>query len=300
MTETPIVRLQGLSKQFGPVWALKEVDLSIDAGSIVGLLGPNGAGKTTLLGHLTGFLLPSSGRVEVFGRSAASLDDATLARLGHVGQEPRLLEWLTVAETIDFVRAGRPRWDGVLERRLLEVFELEATRKVGALSTGQRQRLAIVLAVAPRPDLLLLDEPAASLDPVARHDFLQLLMELIQEPGRTIIISSHVLADVEKVVDTVLMINAGEVHCHLPLDELREQYHRVDLRAIGGELPDPLPLPGLLATTGDRHQATAVCGHVAQEAVIAAAHRLEAEVQVRHLDFEEIYRLIAKTDGSRL
>ncbi len=127
------------------------------------------------------------------------------------------------------------------------------------------------MAVAPQPDLLLLDEPAASLDPVARHDFLQLLMELIQTEGRTILISSHVLSDVEKVVDTVLVINGGRVHCHQPLDELRETYHRVDLEAVGGELPDPLPLPGLLTVTGDRRRAMAVCGHVPRREVETAA-----------------------------
>lgn len=300
MSEQTVVRVRGLSKHYGATRALNDVDLDITAGTIVGVLGPNGSGKTTLMGHLPGLLLPTAGTVETFGKPAAKLGDEDLARMGWVGQEPRLMEWLSIGETMDFVRAGRSRWDDALAERLLGDFELERGRKVGTLSPGLRQRLAILLAVAPRPDLLLLDEPAASLDPVARHDFLQLLMELIQEPGRTILISSHVLADVEKVVDTVLLINRGRVHCFQPLDELRETYHRVDLTAVGGALPDPLPLPGLLTVTGDERQAMAVCGHVKREAVQAAADSLQARAQVRNLEFEEIYRLIATADGQKV
>ena len=300
MSEQPIVRLRGVSKHYGATRALNDVTLDIMPGTIVGVLGPNGSGKTTLLGHLPGLLLQTSGTVETFGQPAGKLDDAALARIGYVSQEPRLMDWLTVTETIDFVRAGRPHWDGALADRLLRDFELDPVKRVGALSPGLRQRLAILVAVAPRPDLLLLDEPAASLDPVARHDFLLLLMELIQDEGRTIMISSHVLADVEKVVDTVLVINHGRVHCHQPLDDLRESYHRVDITAVGADLPDPLPLPGLLTVTGDKRRVMAVCGHVPRRDVEKAAQALGADAKVRGLEFEEIYRLIATADGRKV
>lgn len=300
MNEQPIVRLRGVSKHYGATRALSDVSLEIRAGTIVGVLGPNGSGKTTLLGHLPGLLLPTAGTVETFGQPAGRLDDAALARIGYVSQEPRLMDWLTVNETVAFVRSGRPRWDEALCARLLGEFELDPGKRVSALSPGLRQRLAIVLAVAPRPDLLLLDEPAASLDPVARNDFLRLLMELIQDGDRTILISSHILSDVEKVVDTVLVINGGQVHCHQPLDDLRESYHRVDLAAVTTDLPDPLPLPGLLTVTGDRRRAMAVCGHVPRREVEAAARALGADAQVRGLAFEEIYRLIATTDGRKV
>lgn len=300
MSEQPVVRLRGVSKRYGSTLALNDVSLDIMPGTIVGVLGPNGSGKTTLMGHLPGLLLPTSGTVETFGTPAARLDDAQLGRIGYVSQEPRLMDWLTVAELADFVRAGRPSWDDALATRLLKDFGLDADKQVSALSPGLRQRLAILLAVAPRPDLLLLDEPAASLDPVARHDFLQLVMELIQDGDRTILISSHVLSDVEKVVDTVLVINNGQLHCHQPLDELRETYHRVDVTAVAGELPDPLPLPGLLTVTGDRRRAMAVCGHVPRREVETAARALGADAQVRGLAFEEIYRLIATADGRKV
>ncbi|HPF70966.1 MAG TPA: ABC transporter ATP-binding protein [Candidatus Krumholzibacteria bacterium] len=298
--QQPIVRLRGVSKHYGATRALNDVSLDIMPGTIVGVLGPNGSGKTTLMGHLPGLLVPTAGTVETFGQPAARLDDAALARIGYVSQEPRLMDWLTVEESIDFVRAGQPAWDEGLAARLQADFELDGGKRVAALSPGLRQRLAILLAVAPQPELLLLDEPAASLDPVARHDFLQLLMELIQDGRRTILISSHVLADVEKVVDTVLVINKGQVHCHQPLDELRESYHRVDIEAVGADLPDPLPLPGLLTVTGDRRRAMAVCGHVARRDVEAAARALGAEARVRGLAFEEIYRLIATSDGRKV
>ena len=298
--QQPVVRVRGLGKQYGDTRALHDVNLDIMPGTIVGVLGPNGSGKTTLMGHVPGLLLPTTGTVETFGQPAARLDDAALGRIGYVSQEPRMMDWLTVAESVDFVRSGRASWDDALAARLLKDFGLDPHKRVSALSPGLRQRLAILLAVAPRPDLLLLDEPAASLDPVARHDFLQLVMELIQDGERTILISSHVLSDVEKVVDTVLVINNGQLHCHQPLDELRETYHRVDLSAVGGELPDPLPLPGLLTVTGDRRRAMAVCGHVPRREVEAAARALGADAQVRGLAFEEIYRLIATADGRKV
>ena len=300
MTDQPIVRLRGVSKHYGATRALDDVNLELRSGSIVGVLGPNGSGKTTLMAHLPGLVLPTAGTVETFGMPAAKLDDEALARIGYVSQEPRLLEWLTVAETIEFVRAGRRRWDATLATRLLADFDLDPARRVGALSPGLRQRLAILVAVAPRPELLILDEPAASLDPVARHDFLRLLMELIQEEGRTILVSSHVLSDVEKVVDTVLVINGGQVHCHQPLDDLREAFHRVDIAAVGADLPDPLPLPGLLTVTGDRRRAMAVCGHVPRRQVEEAARELGVDAKVRGLEFEEIYRLIATADGRKV
>lgn len=300
MIERPLARLRGVTKIYGATRALDDVSLDVAAGTIVGVLGPNGSGKTTLLGHLPGLVLPTSGSVETFGLPAARLGDPELARIGYVSQEPRLPEWLTVGETIEFVRVGRARWDAALAARLLADFELDPDRSVGALSPGLRQRLAILIAVAPRPDLLILDEPAASLDPVARHDFLRLLMELIQDEERTILISSHVLSDVEKVVDTVLVINRGQVHCHQPLDELRETYHRVDVAGIGADLPSPLPLPGLLTVTGDRRRVMAVCGHVPRHQVEAAARALGVEAKVRGLEFEEIYRLIATSDGRKV
>lgn len=300
MTEQPIVRLRGVTKQYGTTRALDDVDLELSPGTIVGVLGPNGSGKTTLMAHLPGLVLPTSGTVETFGRPAARLDDESLARIGYVSQEPRLLEWLTVAEMIEFVRVGRARWDATLATRLLADFELDPGRRVGTLSPGLRQRLAILVAVAPRPDLLILDEPAASLDPVARHDFLRLLMELIQDEGKTILVSSHVLGDVEKVVDSVLIINGGQVHCHQPLDDLREAYHRVDIAAVGADLPAKLPLPGLLTVTGDSRRAMAVCGHVSRRQVEEAARALGADARVRGLEFEEIYRLIATADGRKV
>lgn len=300
MSEQPICRLSRVTKRYGTSCALQEVDLEIMPGTIVGVLGPNGSGKTTLLGHLCGLVLPSTGTVETFGMPAGTLGDAEIARIGYVSQEPRLLDWLTVGETIDFVHAGRSRWDVELVTRLLGIFELDQQRKVGALSPGLRQRLAILIAVAPRPDLLLLDEPAASLDPLARHEFLQLLMELIQDEGRTILISSHILSDVEKVVDTVILLNHGQVHCHQSLDDLRETYCHVDVAAVTADLPADLPLPGLLSATGDSRRRVAVCGHVPQREIETAAARLDADVRVRPLRFEEIYRLIATKDGSRV
>ena len=136
MNEQPIVRLRGVSKHYGTTRALDDVSLDLKAGTIVGVLGPNGSGKTTLMAHLPGLLLPTTGTVETFGQPSAKLDDATLARIGYVSQEPRLMDWLTVGETIAFVRAGRPVWDDALAVRLLNDFTLDPAKRVSALSPG--------------------------------------------------------------------------------------------------------------------------------------------------------------------
>lgn len=288
----PIIDVNNLSKEFGKNLALSGVNLTVPAGSVVGILGPNGSGKTTLLKHIAGLTLPSRGSVETFGTPAANLGPEQVGRIGYVSQESELMDWLTVGETLDFVSAHHPTWDSALADRLLADFKLDLGAKTGSLSVGQRQRLSIIMGICHKPDLLLLDEPAASLDPIVRQEFLDLLMELIQDPGRTILISSHILTDVEKVIDQVLIIDEGAVHCFQPLDELREQYHRVHLSALSDSLPEELPFTGIKHIQRDAGTAVVTVNNPSLNQVETEAAALGSRYEIKPLDFQEIYRLI--------
>ncbi|MCP4709770.1 MAG: ABC transporter ATP-binding protein, partial [Planctomycetes bacterium] len=195
-----IVEVRHLCKRFGGIQALDNVSLEVERGRIIGLLGANGCGKSTLLRHIIGLYLPDAGECVTFKVRSKDLGPHELARIGYVHQEGELLDWMKVGQLIDYVKAYYPRWNYDLVERFVKEFELEPRVRVGKLSPGQRQRVAILLAIGFEPELLILDEPAAGLDPIARGQFLDLLMHMIQDAKRTIIISSHILSDVEKVI----------------------------------------------------------------------------------------------------
>jgi ABC-2 type transport system ATP-binding protein len=293
MTTTgSIISVRNLTKEYGKTRALSGVDLEIPRGTIVGVLGPNGSGKTTLLKHITGLLRPSHGHVLTLGSEALAMSGEQMSHIGYVSQESELLDWLTVGETLDLARAHHASWDSDLAADLMERFELQRGKKVGGLSLGNKQRLSIILGVSHRPELLLLDEPAASLDPIVRQEFLNLLMELIQDGDRTILISSHILTDVEKVIDHVLIMDRGTVHCFQPLDDLREEYFHIELQALDGSLPRDLGLTGLKHVEHDGPRALAMVHSTDRAGLDEELARLACRSQVRNLDFEEIYRLV--------
>ncbi len=292
MSHSSVIKIHDLCRNFGKQQALRHIELAIAPGSVIGVLGPNGCGKTTLLKHIIGMLVPTQGTVETFGAPACALEETQVARIGYVSQQSELVDWLTVGETINFFRAHFTAWDHELCARLLKDFSLDESKGVGGMSVGQKQRLSILLAVCHRPDLLILDEPAASLDPVLRQDFLDLLMELIQDPGRTILISSHILTDVQKVIDKVLILNEGQVHCFQDLDELREEYYRVTLHGLPEKLPTPLQLTGLVKLDQDGSTAIATIHNQDHEQLELELAHLNCQTEWQRLDFEEIYRLI--------
>lgn len=288
----PIVSIRDLTKEYGNTRAIDGLTLNIMPGQVVGLLGPNGSGKTTLLKHIIGLLKPSRGHVLTFGSEALSLDGERMARIGYVSQDNDLIDWLTVDETLGLARGHHPTWDAEMESTLIEKFQLQPNRKCGGLSLGQKQRLSVVLGVCHKPQLLLLDEPAASLDPVVRQDFLNLLMDMVQDGERTVLISSHILTDVQKVIDQVLIMDHGQMHCFQPLDSLREEYHRIDLSALRGDLPAEIRFTGLKYIEGDAKSAMVTVHNPDADQVEQEAEALGCRHSIRNLDFEEIYRLV--------
>lgn len=293
--EKPIVEMEKVTKRFGSTTALDNVSLSLPPGHIVGLLGTNGSGKTTLLRHLVGIYLPNAGRCRTLGCPAEQLAPEQMARIGYVDQEGELLEWQTVRQFVAYVRAYYDHWNNELEQRLLAEFELPLATRVFTLSPGMRQRLAILLAVCPEPDLLILDEPAAGLDPIARAQFLDLLMEMIQRPDRTILVSSHILSDVEKVIDHALIMHEGRLVRDCPFEELQEEFTRLTITG-SAPLPNPLPFANLLSGTVSGRDGEAVVRHADPAAIRAFENSHQAKVETRGLSLEEIYRCVMQIE----
>jgi ABC-2 type transport system ATP-binding protein len=216
--------LESLTKRFDTVVALDKVTLAVPERRVVGLIGRNGSGKTTLLHHVVGLQLPTHGRCTTLGRQAALLGNEQLVQIGVVWQEGRFLDWMTVERHIRYVASFYRRWDREREQRLLHELELEPGKRVGTLSPGNAQKLGLILAVCHHPRLLLLDEPMSALDPISRQQVLAFLLELLYEDEVTTVISSHVLRDIEEIVEWIVCLDRGRVTVDCSLDSLQERY----------------------------------------------------------------------------
>ena len=290
--ENPIVQMTGVYKRFGKIQALDGVDLSIYPGSIIGLLGANGAGKSTLLRHIIGLYLPDRGRCTAFGCEAGKLGPEQLARIGYVHQEGELLDWMKTGQLIRYVSTYYPSWNRGLEEKYIADFEVSTEARVGSLSPGQRQKLAILLAIGFEPELLILDEPAAALDPVMRANFLDLLLQIIQDENKTIIISSHILSDVEKVIDHVVIMKQGRILLDFGFDELRERFSRVRVSALSGELPRELPFANVVQCRRSNGEAILTLQDCSPEQLQQQAESLNCRVEIQTLPLEDIYKII--------
>jgi ABC-2 type transport system ATP-binding protein len=219
---TPVLEAEGLGRRYGRQWALRDCTLSLPGGQVIGLVGPNGAGKTTLLSLAVGLLRPTEGEVRVLGRPPRS--PGTVAEVGFVAQDKPLYRGLTVTETLRMGAWLNPGWDAGAARERIARVDLPPDQKVGRLSGGQRSQLALTVALSKRPKLLLLDEPVADLDPIARRDFLRTLMSEVAESGVTVVLSSHLLADVEKTCEYLVLLTKSQVQLADDTDTLLSQH----------------------------------------------------------------------------
>ena len=234
---TAVIETKGLGKRYRRQWALTDCTLSIPAGHVVGLVGPNGAGKTTLLNLATGMLAPTTGSIEVLaGRPGAG--PAQLARVGYLAQDAPVYTGLPVADHLRLGAHLNPGWDADQARDRVGRLDLNPGQKAGTLSGGQRAQLALTMAVAKRPELLILDEPVASLDPLARREFLQDLMETVAEQQVSVVLSSHLISDLERVCDHVIVLVDSRVRVAGAVDELLATHH-----LLSGPRRDPASLP---------------------------------------------------------
>ncbi len=290
----PFVARQ-ITKRYDQHVALKDFSLEVPAGRVVGLLGRNGAGKTTLLNIAAGLVLPTSGESFTFGIPGANLDSPQLTRLGVVQQEGRCIEWMTVRQHLDFNASFYPGWDRELEKRLVAALEVDPARKIVQLSTGDRQKVNILLGVCHRPELLLLDEPMSALDPIVRARLLDQLLERLREDGCTVVISSHILDDVEKIVDWIVGIDQGELVEDRAFDELQESYAEWTLISPHGSLPASFSEPYILSHQGDERQALLRVHTRDAGAAGRLAASVQAEIRVRPLNLEEMFPLITSS-----
>jgi ABC-2 type transport system ATP-binding protein len=234
---TAVLETKGLGKRYRRRWALSDCSLTIPAGRVVGLVGPNGAGKTTLLNLAVGLLAPTAGSIEVLGAAPASSPEQ-LGRVGFVAQDTPTYSALSIADHLRLGAHLNPGWDSQLADDRIAQLGLDPTQRAGKLSGGQRAQLALTLAVAKRPELLLLDEPVASLDPLARREFLQGLMEVVADQQVSVVMSSHLVADLERVCDHLIILIASQVRLAGDVDQLLATHH-----LLTGPVRDPATLP---------------------------------------------------------
>jgi ABC-2 type transport system ATP-binding protein len=221
---TAVIETEGLGKRYRKRWALADCTLSIPAGHVVGLVGPNGAGKTTLLNLATGMLAPTTGTIEVLSSRPAG-GPAQLARVGYLSQDAPVYAGLSVADHLKLGAHLNPGWDAEQARDRVGRLDLDPRQKAGTLSGGQRAQLALTLATAKRPELLILDEPVASLDPLARREFLRDLMETVGEQQVSVVLSSHLITDLERVCDYLIVLVDSRVRVAGPVDDLLAAHH---------------------------------------------------------------------------
>jgi len=224
------ISVAGLSRRFGSRQALDDVTLHVPRGSVFGLVGENGAGKTTLIRHILGLLTPEAGAVRVFGLDPVTDPVGVLTRIGYLSESRDLPGWMTVGELLRYTRAFRPTWDSGYAEEMRERFGLPWTQKIRALSQGQTAKAGLLVALAFRPDLLVLDEPSSGLDPVVRRDILEAIIRSVAEDRRTVFFSSHLLDEIERVCDHVAMIRGGRVVLAGRLDDVKAGHRRIVLR----------------------------------------------------------------------
>ena len=259
---------QRLGRRYGRTWALRECSLTLPRGRMAALVGPNGAGKSTLLHLAVGLLEPSEGTARVFGHEPSAQPLAVLPRVGFVAQDHPLYRGFTVADTLAFGRHMNRQWDGSLAEARLRRLGIPLDQRVGKLSGGQQAQVALAIALAKRPELLLLDEPVASLDPLARRDFLRTLVEAASEHGITTLLSSHIIADLEQACDYLIILSASRVQLSGDIAAIQESH-----RQLIGPRDDTSGLAAVSAawvTLEERHSPQ-------QTTLIARAHGVTAD-----------------------
>lgn len=219
--------VRGLSHGYEGSQVLSGIDLSLEPGGVLGLIGRNGAGKSTLIRAMLGLLQADAGECTVFGEAALKLSDHTKARMAYVPQQPEALAWLTARQMLDYVGRFYPTWDAAYAKATLENWRIAPNKLLGKLSPGERQRVDLIRALASRPELLVLDEPAAALDPVARRDLLREIALRAGEAGTTVLFSTHIVSDLERVASDIAFLHEGKLLLHCPLDDTKERFARL-------------------------------------------------------------------------
>src|SRR5688572_17512029 len=288
MGQTTVVDVNDLSRSFGSKRALDGVSFHATAGQVYGLVGANGAGKTTLIKHLLGLLRAATGSVRVFGLDPVRDPVGVLGRVGYLSEERELPEWMRIDELMAYTHAFHPSWDVTYARELIDTFALDPAKKIKELSKGMRAQAGLVAAVAHRPELLILDEPSSGLDVVVRRDILDAIVRTVADDGRTVIFSSHLLDEVERMSDHVTLIHQGRVALSGALDDVRGAYQRSHVRFAEHLERPPVLESALVMEGGGRTWSVVHTGSLEQfrHAVVTRGGEI---VESRNATLEEIF-----------
>lgn len=240
-----VVDVHHLTRQFGDKRALDEVSVQVPRGEVFGIVGRNGAGKTTLIKHILGLYRAQSGSVRVFGRDPVADPEGVLAKIGYLSEDPDMPAWMRVSELLNYTAAFYASWDRAYATELIEMFGIDPANRVRGLSKGMRAQVGLCIAQAHRPDLLLLDEPSSGLDPSVRRDILSAIIRTVVDEGRTVIFSSHLLDEVERVSDRLMMLKEGQIMLCDPMEKVLSSHHRLTVRSEDRPAFDR-DIPGLL------------------------------------------------------
>jgi ABC-2 type transport system ATP-binding protein len=243
MSSDEPIRCEGITKRYAGQTVLSNLRLEISPGTVIGLIGRNGAGKTTLIRILLGLELPDNGRAFVFSEPSLGLSDAAKQRIGYVPQQPDAFAWMRVGDMFAFVGRQYPNWDGDFVGLSLARWHISPERRLESLSPGERQRVALIRGLAVNPDLLILDEPASALDPVARRDLLREIVARAAESGTTVFFSTHIVSDLERVASRVVFLHDHRIVVDATLDDLAETHARLRVPA-GSPALSPSWVPG--------------------------------------------------------
>jgi ABC-type multidrug transport system ATPase subunit len=277
-----------LSRTFGSKKALSDVSLGVPKGAVFGLVGENGAGKSTLIKHLLGLWRAETGTVRLFGLDPVSDPVAVLGRVGYLSEEPDLPGWMRVGELLRYTQAFYPRWDTAYAEQLRDQFGLDPDARIKTLSKGQRARLGLIAAEAHRPELLILDEPSSGLDPIVRRDILEAIIRTVTDEGRTVLFSSHLLDEVERVSDHLAMLHRGTLRFCAPLEDVRARHRRISLQF---ERPrtEPPTVSGAIRVDGAGREWTVICDAARIHSAAMAQHLGATLVDDTAASLDEIF-----------
>lgn len=288
MNDSHVLQMHRVSKLYNGQAVLDRLEFDVPAGAVVGLLGRNGAGKSTLIRCALGLAKPQHGTITILGEDAWNLSAAAKEHIGYVPQQPQLYPWMKVRQILDYTGTFYRSWQPQLVRQLVDRWQIPLDKRAGVLSVGELQKLAIVLALGHEPEFLVLDEPVASLDPTARREFLKVVLEMASGGNRTILFSTHITSDLERVADRVAILREGQISFFGELGDLKDQIKRLHLTAEHS-LPEHFDMPGLLSQKVAGNQALLTTRSLTPELLDQIETQWHATVEVEDLNLEDIF-----------
>jgi ABC-2 type transport system ATP-binding protein len=292
------IETRGLGRKFGKFEAVKDVNLTVPKGTVFGLLGVNGAGKSTVIKMVMGHLRPTAGEIRVLGRALGEDLLGIRRRVAYVSENRYMYDWMTVEESIRFTRAFHETWDDRKAADLLKRFSLPAGKKVRQLSRGNRARLCLLLALSFNPELIVLDEPTSGLDPIVRRDFIENIVAEIAEEGKTVLFSSHIVEEVERVADYVGIMDEGRLLMVSTIDDIKLTYKRVRY-ATNGTRPEVAGVPGVLMVENGRHEQILTVHGFGDETLHLLGERGVRNPEVLPISLEDIFVNTVRAERER-